>query len=113
MASALRSLKFQAGLAVAVAFCAGVATVGVLSYDAMSRTLDQAHRDTLSSATKDGLSTLGAVGSRIKVYSEVLSRHPEMVAAVAAHDTGALETIAVREQSDPCARRSGGDFGGD
>jgi hypothetical protein len=31
MASALRSLKFQAGIVVAVAFCAGVATVGVLS----------------------------------------------------------------------------------
>ena len=97
MASALRSLKFQAGIAVAVAFCAGVATVGVLSYDAMSKTLDQAHRDALSAASKDGLSTLGAVGNRMKVYSDVLSRHPEMIAALAARDAGALEAVAVRE----------------
>ena len=47
MASALRSLKIQAGIAVAVAFCAGVAAAGALSYDAMSRTLDQAHRNAL------------------------------------------------------------------
>ena len=97
MASALRSLKFQAGIAVAVAFCAGVAMVGVLSYDAMSKTLDQAHRDALSAASKDGLSTLGAVGNRMKVYSDVLSRHPEMIAALAARDAGALEAVAVRE----------------
>jgi methyl-accepting chemotaxis protein len=97
MARALRSLKIQAGIAVAVAFCAGVAAVGVLSYDAMSGTLDQAHRDALNAAAKDGLSTLAAVGNRMKVYSDVLSRHPEMVAAVAKRDAGQLETVTVRE----------------
>ncbi len=97
MASTLRSLKIQAGIAVAVAFCAGVATVGLLSYDAMSRTLDQAHRDALNAATKEGLSTLGAVGDRMKVYADVLSRHPEMIAALSAHDAAALEAISVRE----------------
>lgn len=97
MASALRSLKFQAGIAVAVAFCAGVATVGMLSYDAMSKTLDQAHRDALIAGSKDGLSTLGAVGNRMKVYSDLLSRQPEIIAAVAARDAGALEATTVRE----------------
>lgn len=97
MASALHSLKFQAGLAVAVAFLAGVATVGALSYDAMSKTLDQAHREALRAASKDGLSTLGAVGNRMRVYSDLLSRHPEMVAAIASRDAAALEAVTVRE----------------
>ncbi len=97
MIAAFRSLKYQAGIAVAVAFCAGVATVGVLSYDAMSKTLDQAHRDALNTAAKDGLSTLAAVSNRMRVYADVLSRHPDMIAAVAAKDAATLETTAVRE----------------
>ncbi|TMJ22071.1 MAG: HAMP domain-containing protein [Alphaproteobacteria bacterium] len=97
MASALRSLKIQAGIAVAVAFCAGVAAAGALSYDAMSRTLDQAHRNALGAAAKDGLSTLAAVRNRMKVYSDVMSRHPEMVAAVDKRDPGQLEAVTVRE----------------
>lgn len=97
MPSALRSLKFQAGVAVTVAFCAGVAAVGLLSYGAMSRTLDQAHRDALSAATNDGLSTLAAVRNRMKVYSDVLSRHPEMIAALDKGDAGQLEKMTVRE----------------
>jgi methyl-accepting chemotaxis protein len=97
MASALRSLNFQAGMAVAVAFSVGVAVVGILSYDAMSRTLDEAHRGALSAAAKDGLSSLAAVHDRMKTYSDILSRHPEMIAAVDKRDAGQLEAIAVRE----------------
>lgn len=47
MASSLRSLKAQAGAAAAAMFSAGVIAAGALSYDAMSKTLDQGHRDVL------------------------------------------------------------------
>jgi methyl-accepting chemotaxis protein len=97
MASSLRSLKVQAGAAAAVMFTAGVITAGALSYAAMSRTLDQGHRDVLKAAANDGLAALGAVDDRMKVYADVLGRHPDIVSAVQKHDAKELEAVTVRE----------------
>lgn len=97
MASSLRSLKVQAGVAAAVMFTAGVITAGVLSYDAMSKTLDQGHRDVLKAAANDGLAALGAVGDRMKVYSDILGRHPDIVGALQKRDAKELEAVTVRE----------------
>jgi methyl-accepting chemotaxis protein len=97
MASTLRSLKVQAGAAAAVMFTAGVITAGALSYDAMSKTLDQGHRDVLKAAANDGLAALGSVSDRMKVYADILGRHPDIVGAVQKHDAKELETVTVRE----------------
>ena len=97
MASFLRSLKVQAGAAAAVMFTAGVITAGALSYDAMSKTLDQGHRDALKAAANDGLAALGAVGDRMKVYSDILGRHPDIVGALQRRDAKELEAVTVRE----------------
>lgn len=48
MASPLRSLKVQAGIAATTMFAVGVLAAGGLSYLAMSRTLDQGHKDILT-----------------------------------------------------------------
>ena len=87
MASSLRSLKVQAGAAAVVMFTAGVITAGALSYDAMSKTLDQGHRDVLKAAANDGLAALAAVGDRMKVYADILGRHPDIVGALQKRDT--------------------------
>ena len=97
MASTFRSLKVQAGAAAAVMFTAGVITAGALSYVDMSRTLDQGHRDVLTAAANDGLAALGAVSNRMKVYADVLGRHPDIVGAVQRHDAKELEAVTVRE----------------
>ena len=97
MASTLRSLKVQAGAAAAVMFTVGVITAGALSYDAMSKTLDQGHRDVLKAAANDGLAALGAVGERMKVYADILGRHPDIVSAVQKGDAKELEAVTVRE----------------
>jgi methyl-accepting chemotaxis protein len=97
MSLALRSLKIQAGIAAAVMFSVGVLTTGGLSYDAMSRSLDQGHRDMLGAAANTGLAALAAVGSRMKVYADILSRHPDLVAAVQKGEAKELETVTVRE----------------
>ena len=97
MASTLRSLKVQAGAAAAVMFTVGVITAGALSYDAMSKTLDQGHRDVLKAAANDGLAALGAVGERMKVYADNLGRHPDIVSAVQKGDAKELEAVTVRE----------------
>jgi methyl-accepting chemotaxis protein len=97
MASPLRSLKVQAGIAATTMFAVGVLAAGGLSYLAMSRTLDQGHKDILTVAAKEGLAALGAVRDRMKVYVEVFSRHPDLVAAVQKRDMPELETVAVRE----------------
>ena len=97
MAASMRSLKVQAGLAAAVIFSVGAIAAGAISYDAMSRTLDQAHKDTVSAAAGEGVTALGAVGNRMKVYADVLARHPDMIAAVQKRDIADLETVAVRE----------------
>ena len=67
MASTFRSLKMQAGVAAAAMFTMGVLAAGGLSYAAMSRTLDQGHKDILTAAAKEGLAALGAVRDRMKV----------------------------------------------
>jgi methyl-accepting chemotaxis protein len=97
MASKLRSLRVQAGAAAAVAFASGVLTAGLLSYAAMTRTLDQGHKDVLTAAANDGLAALSAVGDRMKVYADIIGRHPDIVSAVQKHDTKELEAVAVRE----------------
>jgi methyl-accepting chemotaxis protein len=97
MATALRSLKVQAGVAAAVMFTAGVLTAGALSYDAMSKTLDQGHRDVLKAAANDGLAALGAVSDRMKVYADILGRHPDIVSAVQKEDAKELEAVILRE----------------
>jgi methyl-accepting chemotaxis protein len=97
MASALRSLKAQAGIAAAVMFAAGVITAGALSYAAMSRTLDQGHRDVLKAGTDDGLAALAAVSNRMKIYTDILGRHPDIVSAVQKNDAKQLESVTVHE----------------
>ena len=97
MASTLRSLKVKAGAAAAIMFTAGVITAGALSYDAMSKTLDQGHQDVLRAAANDGLAALSAVSDRMKVYADVLGRHPDIVGAVQKHDGKELEAVTVRE----------------
>jgi methyl-accepting chemotaxis protein len=97
MASQLRSLRVQAGAAAAVAFASGVLTAGALSYAAMTRTLDQGHRDVLTAAANDGLAALNAVSDRMKVYADVMGRHPDIVRAVQKRDINELEAVAVRE----------------
>jgi methyl-accepting chemotaxis protein len=97
MASALKSLKIQAGAVAALMFAAGVITAGALSYDAMSRTLDQGHKDVLKAAANGGLAALGAVSDRMKVYADVLGRHPDIVGAVQKNDARELEAVTVRE----------------
>jgi methyl-accepting chemotaxis protein len=97
MASTLRSLKVQAGAAAAVMFAGGVLTAGALSYAAMSRTLDRGHRDVLQVTASGGLAALAAVGDRMKVYADVLSRHPDIVGAVQKRDARELEAVTVRE----------------
>ncbi|MGO8913714.1 MAG: methyl-accepting chemotaxis protein [Bradyrhizobium sp.] len=97
MASTFRSLKVQAGAAAAVMFTAGVIAAGALSYDAMSKTLDQGHRDVVKTAANDGLAALAAVGDRMKVYADILGRHPDIVSAVQKEDAKELEAVTVRE----------------
>ncbi|MDR3485363.1 MAG: methyl-accepting chemotaxis protein [Bradyrhizobium sp.] len=97
MASKLRSLRVQAGAAAAMAFASGVLSAGALSYAAMTRTLDQGHRDVLTAATNDGLAALSAVSDRMKVYADVVGRHPDIVSAVQKHDIRELEAVTVRE----------------
>lgn len=97
MASTLKSLKIQAGAAAAVMFTAGVIVAGALSYAAMSRTLDQGHGDVLSAAANNGLAALAGVSDRMKVYADVIGRHPDIVSAVQRHDAKELEAVTVRE----------------
>jgi methyl-accepting chemotaxis protein len=93
----MRSLRVQAGVAAAVIFTVGAIAAGVISYDAMSRTLDRAHRDVVSAAASEGVAALVSVGNRMKVYADVLARHPDVVAAVRKGDFAELETVVVRE----------------
>jgi methyl-accepting chemotaxis protein len=97
MASSIRSLKMQAGLVTAAVFAVGVLTAGLLSYAAMSRTLDEAHRERLLAGARAGLEALGGVGSRMSVYADVFARHPELIAAVQKSDVPGFEAFAVRE----------------
>jgi methyl-accepting chemotaxis protein len=87
----------QAGLVTAAVFAVGVLTAGLLSYAAMSRTLDEAHRERLLAGARAGLEALGGVGSRMSVYADVFARHPELIAAVQKSDAPGFEAFAVRE----------------
>jgi hypothetical protein len=94
MASRFRPLKAQAGAAAVLAFASGVLAAGAFSYAGMNRTLDQGHRDVLAAAANEALS---AVSDRMKVYSDIMGRHPGIVSAVQKHDIKQLEAVAVRE----------------
>ena len=97
MAATFRSLKGKAGAAAALMFAAGVLTAGALSYDAMSKTLDRGHRDILKAAANDGLAALAAVSDRMKVYADILGRHPGIISAVQRNDIKELEKVIVGE----------------
>ncbi|WP_304744953.1 methyl-accepting chemotaxis protein [Bradyrhizobium sp.] len=97
MAVLMRSLRSRAGMAAAVIFSAGAIAAGAISYDAMGRTLDQGQMDVLSAAATEGVTALAGVGNRMKVYGDMLARHPDVIAAVQKRDLADLETVAVRE----------------
>ena len=97
MSLSIRSLKVQAGAVSAAMFAAGVLTAGILSYAAMSRTLEERHRERLLAAASVGLEALRAVSNRMNVYAEIFSRHPELLGAVRKSDALGYEAFATRE----------------
>jgi methyl-accepting chemotaxis protein len=97
MAFSIRSLKVQAGLAAAAMFAVGVLAAGVLSYSAMSRTLEDAHTQRLLAGTNVGLQALNGVGDRMNVYAEIVARHPELVSTVQQGNAAGLEAFSVQE----------------
>ncbi|MBI5262731.1 MAG: HAMP domain-containing protein [Bradyrhizobium sp.] len=97
MSSMFRSLKVQAGIAATVMFAAGVVAAGVLSFEAMSRTLEQGHAEAVAAGASVGLETLSGVGNRMNVYADILARSPELALALQQSDKAGLETFAVRE----------------
>ncbi len=97
MASPIRSLKVQAGAAAAAMFAVGVLAAGILSYSAMSRTLEDAHNQRLLAGTNVGLEALSGVGNRVNVYADIVARHPELVSTVQKADAPGLEAFSVRE----------------
>src|SRR5690349_8571748 len=97
MAFSIRSLKMQAGLAAATMFAVGVLAAGVLSYSAMSRTLEDAHTQRLLAGTNVGLQALNGVGDRMNVYAEIVARHPELVSTVQQGNAAGLEAFSIQE----------------
>jgi hypothetical protein len=97
MASSMRSLKVQAGMAAAAIFAAGVLAAGLLSYEAMSRTLEEAHNQRLLAGTNVGLQALNGVGDRVNVYAEIVARHPDLISTVQRADAAGLEAFSVQE----------------
>jgi methyl-accepting chemotaxis protein len=97
MFSSIRSLKVQAGMAAAAMFAVGVLAAGILSYEAMSRTLEDAHTQRLLAGTNVGLQALNGVGDRMNVYAEIVARHPELVSTVQQGNAAALEAFSVQE----------------
>ena len=97
MLRALQSLKVKAGIATAAVFIIGLAVAGLVSFFAMNTISEQSHADHSSSEIKQALETLKDVRARMVVYTNVLSRNPDIVAATKANDAAALESVAVRE----------------
>lgn len=97
MASSIRSLKVQAGMAAAAMFAVGVLAAGILSYGAMSRTLEDAHTQRLLAGTNVGLQALNGVGDRMNVYAEIVARHPDLISTVQRGDAPGLEAFSVQE----------------
>ena len=97
MASPVRSLKVQAGIAAAVMFAIGVLAAGILSYGAMSRTLEDAHTQRIVAGTAVGLEALHGVGNRMNVYADIVARHPQLVSTVQKADGPGLEAFSVSE----------------
>jgi methyl-accepting chemotaxis protein len=91
------SLKAKAGVAAAVLFAAGLAIAGGLSFLAMSAVTEDSHAERLSRAIQEGLSTLKDVRIRMGTYADMLSRHPDVVAAVKSNDPAVLQQVLVRE----------------
>jgi hypothetical protein len=80
------SLKVKASVAAATLFVVGLGAAGGLSYVAMNAVTDRAHEDRTSGAVKEGLEALKEVRARMAVYASMLSRHPDVVAAVKGGD---------------------------
>jgi len=97
MARSIWSLKVQASIAAATLFALGLVTAGTLSYAAMNAVSEQSHSERTSRAVNEGLETLKGVRARMAVYSELLARHPDIVAAVKSSDPAVLEAVFVRE----------------
>lgn len=97
MASSIRSLKVQAGMAATAMFAVGVLAAGILSYGAMSRTLEDAHTQRLLAGTNVGLQALKGVGDRMNVYAEIVARHPDLISTVQRGDAPGLEAFSVQE----------------
>jgi methyl-accepting chemotaxis protein len=97
MDSSIRSLKVQAGAAAAAMFAVGVLAAGILSYGAMSRTLEDAHTQRLLAGTNVGLQALNGVGDRMNVYAEIVARYPDLISTVQRGDAPGLEAFSVQE----------------
>ena len=97
MALTTWSLKAKAGMAAVVLFALGVALAGALSFVAMSSVTEDAHRERMSRAVKEGLATLKDIRTRMGTYADMLARHPDVVAAVKSNDAAAMEQVFVRE----------------
>jgi len=61
----------------AAVFAAGLAIAGAVSFYAMSAISEQSHTEQMSASIKEGLETLKDVRSRMGVYANFLSRHPD------------------------------------
>ena len=97
MATSIRSLKVQAGMAAAAMFSVGVLAAGLLSYAAMSRTLEEAQNQRLLAGSSVGLQALNGVGDRMTVYAEIVARHPDLIGSVQRADASGLEAFSVQE----------------
>ena len=87
----------QAGAVAAAMFGAGVLAAGVLSYAAMSRTLDEAQTQRLLAGADVGLESLSGIGNRMSIYADTVARQSELVSAVQHADAPGLEAFSVRE----------------
>jgi hypothetical protein len=93
----VRSLKAKASIAAATVFLAGLAIAGTVSFLAMSTVSENSHSEQVGSATKEGVEALKDVRARMSVYSDLLARHPDVIAVAKSNEAGALETVLVRE----------------
>jgi methyl-accepting chemotaxis protein len=91
------SLKAKACVAAAMVFAVGLAIAGAVSFYAMSAVSEQSHAEQMSSSIKEALEALKDVRSRMGMHANVLTRHPDVVAAVKKNDSSALEAVMVRE----------------
>ncbi len=97
MARSIWSLKIKVSVAAAALLVVGLGTTGGLSYLAMKAVSEQSHDDLTTRAVKEGIEALRDVRARMGVYTSVLARHPDIVAAVRNNNPAELEAVLVRE----------------